>query len=277
MGDISFDHQPFGAIGVVNGSRGCPFRCIFCPKCMVPSQARFHSPETVIRYAERLVHREGCGALFFADLTFTLKPSWVLEVTKGLERLGAPYVAQTRTDCVTPEIAAALAASGCYRLDLGIESGDDGILRALQKDTNWEQAASAVRLCREAGIHVVGAFHAYFAPGETGDSIRRTRDRLRKLGANWSPSIWTPFPGSPLWDQGVQEGRIGAGGIDWSEIVTTAGTIGTGFTREEVHEICLSMERKYRRRDVTDLVAYWQQHGLANTVRRAVQHLGRVA
>jgi len=48
-----------------------------------------------------------------------------------------------------------LADSGCYRIQLGIESGNNNVLKAYGKNTTTEEILKVVRLCCEAGIQQI--------------------------------------------------------------------------------------------------------------------------
>jgi len=243
-----FESKVTDELGVLAGSRGCPYRCVFCFKVMVPERMRFHSPQRAVKMAETLVNEFGCKALIWGDLTFTLSKKWTLEVCEGLKELKVPYSASTRSDCLDEEVVEALASSGCYAIDVGVESGSNQVLQLLNKGFTWEESAKAINLCRQAGIPLVRVFLLLFAPGETRETIKETLGKISSLGMDISFSICTPYPGTDLWEMGVREGKIPRDLEGWSKkaevAARLAGTIGTDFTREEVIQINKRLSRQ---------------------------------
>jgi radical SAM superfamily enzyme YgiQ (UPF0313 family) len=75
-----------------------------------------------------------------------------------------------RLDSVDADLARLMKASGCFQVNVGIESGSPRILRQIQKHLSLDLAARSVRTLRDAGLEVVGFFMLGF-PGETRDDI----------------------------------------------------------------------------------------------------------
>ncbi len=81
---------------------------------------------------------------------------------------------------VTPELqdegfCRQLRESGCVMLQLGLESGDDGVLAELGKGITAAQSAGALAALHRAGIGAY-VYLLFGTPAETGDSARRTLD-----------------------------------------------------------------------------------------------------
>ena len=101
--------------------------------------------------------------------------------------------------------------TGCEAIKWGVETGDPDILRRLRKGTTLEQVRHILRVCRELGIRS----HATFTiglPGETPDTIRRTRDLMLELAPDSAQiSLTTPFPGTDMYDAS----STGRADTDW--------------------------------------------------------------
>lgn len=236
-----FEGRVNGRLGNLAGSRGCPFPCSFCFKVMIPDKLRFHSPQKVAEMAEELVNKYGCKALNFNDLTFTLNKKWVLDVCERLKKLKTPYSCATRCDRIDPEIALALAESGCYKLDLGVESASDKVLREIKKGHSWEESLKSIEECRKAGIPLVKVFQIFFTPGETSESVHETFRKMEGAGIEITPAICTPYPSTGLWEKGVEEGKLPRTVGSWEEAVDAmsknAGTVGNSFDRGELEKL----------------------------------------
>lgn len=236
-----FEGKVTGRLGNLSGSRGCPYPCSFCFKVMIPEKMRYHSPAKTVEMARELVNTYGCKALNFNDLTFTLNKSWVLDVCKGLGAVGVPYSCATRCDRVDEDIAMALAGSGCFKIDLGVESASDNVLKVVKKGYLWSDSLKSIELCKKAGIPMVKAFQIFFTPTETPASVNETFRKMREAGMEVTPAISTPYPSTGLWEEGVKEGKLPETVNTWDEaveaIAKNAGTIGNAFNRDELEPI----------------------------------------
>lgn len=80
-------------------SRGCPFQCVFCSKCVYGSQVRYKSPETVMMEL-RQFRRMGMKEIFFQDDTLNLNHSWFNEILDRIlfEKLDLAFKASFRAN-----------------------------------------------------------------------------------------------------------------------------------------------------------------------------------
>ncbi len=232
-----FDCAPFGKVGTLTSSRGCPYNCAFCFRGLATRNTRFHSLERTLDAVDRLVNHYQCKALFWEDLVFNLDKKRLLELCKGLERFKVPYAIQARIDLVDEEVARALADSGCYKIMFGVEAGDDSVLEELDKGFEWKQVKNAITICKKAGIPKVVGFAGLFAPGETMDSLKRTVRNFESLGLPLFFNIWFPFPLTTIYKKGVQEGLLSEERVEWDKLLMIAGTIGNDFSRRKVNSV----------------------------------------
>jgi len=104
-----------------------------------------------------------------------------------------------------------LRDSGCAALHLGVESGDDGMLRAMSKTGQVAHYGRAIELCREQGILTHAALVIGF-PGETAASLERTIDFVNR----YQPTTFKPQPffyhhHAPVHGRAAQLGLAGRG------------------------------------------------------------------
>lgn len=86
--------------------------------------------------------------------------------------------------------------AGCIQINFGIETGDENILKGIQKGTTLDQGRRALRLWREVGIKTPQGFIFGF-PGET----KKIIDRSIKFAVELNPyvalfNVLVPFPGT---------------------------------------------------------------------------------
>jgi anaerobic magnesium-protoporphyrin IX monomethyl ester cyclase len=138
--------------------------------------------------------------IWFADDIFGLRPDWVTEFAALAAERDAclPFTMQSRADLMTESAIAALASAGCHEVWLGVESGSQRILDAMQKGLRVEDVARAVRRLKGAGIRV-GFFLQFGYPGEALDDVMQTVALVRDLAPDdLGVSVSYPLPGTPF-------------------------------------------------------------------------------
>ncbi|MEM4270775.1 MAG: radical SAM protein, partial [Candidatus Pacearchaeota archaeon] len=115
-------------------TRGCPQECIFCAsKVTWERKLRFRSIDNVINELIQLTDKFKVHNLYFYDDHFAAKPSRAVELCNRMisEGLNMRYIVQLRADSVNTELADALKKSGCLSAALGIESGNEAMLKLI--------------------------------------------------------------------------------------------------------------------------------------------------
>ena len=116
-------------------SRGCPYRCNWCAKPIYGNSFHGRSAESVALEMRELRDRFGVDHLWFADDLFGINSRWVEDFAAQVERHGAvvPFKMQSRADLMQGQTASALARAGCVEVWMGVESGAQKILDAMEK------------------------------------------------------------------------------------------------------------------------------------------------
>ncbi|MBR1587150.1 MAG: radical SAM protein, partial [Kiritimatiellae bacterium] len=109
---------------------------------------------------------------------------------------------------VAPDLLAGLRAGGVNRISMGVQSLDDGVLRAMGRPHTAAEAEAAFRAIREAGFANAGLDLIAGWPGTTADSWGQTLGRACALRPD-HVSVYTLIrePGTSL-DRAVMEGRV---------------------------------------------------------------------
>jgi anaerobic magnesium-protoporphyrin IX monomethyl ester cyclase len=200
---IEFGRQSYGhSITTVMSTRGCPFHCEFCSNVVFGASYRERSPQNVVDEIEEVLAL-GYERISFADDVFTLNRRRVLEICAeiGRRELRFSWECLGRVDAFDRETAQAMKAAGCFRVFFGIESGNDDILRLMDKRITTAQAAGAVRVAHEAGLEV-GAFFIVCYPGETDDTVLDTLRFATSLPLDYlGLTMPYPLPGTALFDR----------------------------------------------------------------------------
>ncbi|MGB5217626.1 MAG: radical SAM protein [Smithella sp.] len=103
------------------------------------------------------------------------------------------------------ELLALMKKAGCHQITYGIETGTQKGLQLINKKTTLEQAETAVRNTKDAGLESGGSF-LLGIPGETTEDIRNTISFAWKL----SPDIATfdivkAYPGTALFERAIEK------------------------------------------------------------------------
>jgi len=184
-------------------SRGCPYRCNWCARPIYGDSFHVRSAESVADEMKELSQSIGAEHFWFADDVFGLKHRWVLELADAVERrqLAIPFKVQSRVNLITPETASALRRAGCAEVWMGVESGSQKILDAMEKGTRVDQIFSARDHLRREGIRAC-FFLQFGYPGETWEDIMETMMLVRRTRPDdIGVSVSYPLPGTKFYQQ----------------------------------------------------------------------------
>ncbi len=191
-------------------SRGCPYHCNWCAKPVFGTRYTQRGPADVAEELLRLRDEVSPDRIWVADDIFGLTARWIEEFSKGVVARDAmtPFVMQSRVNLMTPRVCAALAAAGAAEVWLGVESGSQRILDAMDKGTKIEQVRTATRNLRAHGIRSCWFIQLGYR-GEGWDDILSTRDLIRRERPDdIGVSVSYPLPGTKFYDT-VKEGLGG--------------------------------------------------------------------
>ena len=193
-----FFRTPTVAIGT---SRGCPFQCNYCAdRVLWQSRCRMHSAEYVIEEMELLVKKFGIREIRFLDDTFTLSRQRVVKICEELlkRNLDVLWRCASRADKVDLELLKFMKKSGCCSISFGVESGDEEILKKMNRTITIEQIKKAVKWSKEAGIETKGFFLLNY-PGDTIETTEKTIALSRELDLDFAGfNLIVPFKGTQV-------------------------------------------------------------------------------
>jgi radical SAM superfamily enzyme YgiQ (UPF0313 family) len=199
---INYDFYRFPST-YIQQSRGCTFKCNYCPYIMIESKTRFRSPEAVVDEIRFGMKRYGFESFKFRDPLFGLNRKKALEVAEGIRRLGrsVQFSVETRVDLMKEETLRELKAAGLTSITIGIETPDEATLKKYSRVAiNDDRQRDFVALCRSMGIRTVAGFMVGF-PDDTADSIRHVLNYARAVNPTYANfNIVTPYPGTAFYE-----------------------------------------------------------------------------
>ncbi len=206
----------------IETSRGCPYACDFCS--VTPTWGnrwRNKSNERIL--AEMgLAKKFGYDWIFFTDDIFVVYPN-----VKHREQLfnqiisrelNMKWIVQMRADVTSRnhDLIKLAAKAGMQVAFLGVESGSEEVLKKMHKGEFTSQSVDAVRTLTENGVIVIVGMMIgapYERLSDLISSIRFSR-ALSRAGADAIQfSLYTPLPGTRVFDDAVRENKLFT--LDW--------------------------------------------------------------
>ena len=189
-------------------TRGCIGQCTFCNSARTTLRTR--SPASVVEQIKLLRYRYGIRQIQFYDDTFTVMRKNVLEVCRLLaeEKIDVTWVAYIRGDCFSEEVAAAMKKAGCHQVLMGVETGDEQIMKNIRKPINKEKYRQAVALAHKHGMEVRASF-ILGLPGETRQSMQASLDLAKSMDVDlFQVNLLTPYPGTEVFKYAVENNLL---------------------------------------------------------------------
>ncbi len=184
-------------------SRGCPYHCNWCAKPISGNKFHLRPAASVAEELRLLKTESGAQHIWFGDDIFALNQDWVgqfaAEVTK--RDAAIPFKIQSRANLMTELTVQHLKTAGCHEVWMGVESGSQTVLDAMDKGLT----ISSVRIARER-LKAAGIRACYFLqlgyPGETWIELQETIAFVREtrpddIGVSFS----YPLPGTAFYER----------------------------------------------------------------------------
>ncbi|MGE5342401.1 MAG: B12-binding domain-containing radical SAM protein [Candidatus Omnitrophota bacterium] len=190
-------------------SRGCPFRCSFCNRPHLGKTFRALRPERVVAEMKACLEL-GIHEFLIYDDTFTVRKDRVMEICRLIirEKLDIGFDIRARVDTLDDDMLDMLKKAGCRGIHYGIEAGTPKILKVLNKGIDLNQAKRIMDATKKRKMQTL-AYFMIGAPTETRADIETTFDTAKWLNPDFVHlTILTPFPGTPLYLDGLSTGMI---------------------------------------------------------------------
>lgn len=210
------DPRRYWSPNSVQTARGCPHNCNFCSVTAFNGRRlRMREIDNVLEEVEALPrsNRIRRKVVPFIDDNIAANPRRAKELFRSLIPMKILWGSQASITFADDEELVSLAAeSGCGFLFIGLETLSEKSLREMGKNQNRiERYASALRLLRKYRINVMGAFVFGFDSDDESvfsDTVRFAIDNRLQVAqfANL-----TPYPGTRLYGQLLEEKRVEEG------------------------------------------------------------------
>lgn len=209
--------EPYPFIDVQSG-RGCAWgRCDFClwtHTFITGSAYNMRSIEHFMQEFDYISsHMPSIKGVMIQDDMLTNRRA--LEISEALiarkNKLRWSCYAKPNSK-LTPETLALMKQAGCLNLHVGFESGNNAILKGIDKGTTVEQALAFGAMVRESGLRLCGEF-TFGHVGETEETMADTLRLAKAIDPHTAHFlVMIPLQGTPFWDKLVQAGTLNAHG-----------------------------------------------------------------
>lgn len=194
--------------GCLVTARGCPFNCSFC--CLdVLSQrrVRMRSVKNIIEEVELMINKfPRMKGIWIHDDTFFIDNRRVIEFCDEIikRKIKISFTCSGRMKPLSQEMVYKLEQANFKKVLLGLESGDESILKKCHKMITQVDAINAFKMFAKSKISLT-AFLIVGLPGETFETIKETAKFVQKLQKikyiyYEDCAILTIYPGTEICD-----------------------------------------------------------------------------
>ena len=181
-------------------SFGCPFHCKFC----VASALNYYSRHIEdIKKEFDTAKKFGIKEIFFEDSTFNANISYTKKILELMIKNDYKFSwsANVHSFNLNDELLILMKRAGCHTLQIGVESGDEEILKEYAPSKRKDQLKKVFYLCKKHKIQTLGYFIIGF-PKETKEKAKKTISFAKELDPDFASfSVLTPDYGTKLYEE----------------------------------------------------------------------------
>jgi anaerobic magnesium-protoporphyrin IX monomethyl ester cyclase len=191
-------------------TRGCPYSCF--KYCVYPlQQGRKPRTRDVVKIVDELEYfykKLNVKMFVFRDPVFSINKKHTIEFCEELikRNLKIRYIIETHLRILDSELIKILKQSGLKAVKVGVESGDEEVLKNANRFTiKKDDQLIKIRELEKNNILISAMFIIGF-PTDNENSIMKTINYAKKLNTTFSQfSVWTPYPGTPVYKEHENE------------------------------------------------------------------------
>lgn len=187
-------------------SRGCPYNCTFCSSPISwGKKTTFRSIDSIIEEIKYLKKTINVKEVFFVDDTFNLNHKWFYELCNRIIEEGlsqdifykAPF--RLNKNLLNLDILKLAKKANFWMIFYGVESGNEEMLRNMNKNLTIKEIKRGFKLTRKAGLASLASFMIGNI-GETENTVKDSIKLIKKIKPDYGGvGIAAPFPGTKLY------------------------------------------------------------------------------
>jgi len=205
------DPKDYLVFNPIQTTRGCPHGCTFCTTPSIFGRKfRQRSIDDIVNEMRLAKKQFNTRVFIFSDDNVAGNHKWSLDLFEEVRRLGVKWASQC--DILisgNDKLLKSMSESGCIGLILGLESPRSGTLEMAGKTyVDADEYIERIRKIQSFGISIWGSFIFGFDTDGWRDCMQAVRFAQKaKLCMSCYP-ILTPYPGTVVYEQYKQEGRL---------------------------------------------------------------------
>jgi radical SAM superfamily enzyme YgiQ (UPF0313 family) len=182
--------------------RGCAFFCAYCPYSKLEGKHyRLKSPQRIIAEARHILQTTSTGKVMFCDNNFNAPRQHAGAICKELIAQKAAFqwgTGDLRPVGITEDFCRMMEDSGCYYVNLAIESASKEMLKSMKRGYTVQQVRESLEALNQSKIPFTASL-MLGAPGENPDTIAETlsvMDEYQIPNGVWvtvGVYMWTDF------------------------------------------------------------------------------------
>ncbi|MFC2146394.1 PhpK family radical SAM P-methyltransferase [Acidobacteriota bacterium] len=194
-----------------------PFSCSFCGFPQHAGQYQTAGVEEIETELKTLNKIKQVKSVHFIDDTYNIPVQRFKDILRMMikNKFGFKWHSFFRCQFADKEMVELMKDSGCEGVYMGIESGNDQILKNMNKSADTQKYLRGIELLKEYGIATYGNFIIGF-PGETDETVQDTVNFIEKSGLDFfRTQLWYCDPITPIW-KARDDYNIKGGSFEWS-------------------------------------------------------------
>lgn len=198
-------------------SRGCPYDCYFCGNNYLwGGRVRYRSIANVINEIEYFKIKLDVSLFWLEDDLFGTEPRIKEFCHRLIElNLNIRWLCHMRCNGISDEALFIMKKAGCLEIQIGVESGNDAVLREANKHLTVAEIRAFFKKIHSIGINT----WATFIFGLYGENMKTINESI-KLAKEIDPTYATfihllPFPGTRIYKDYSERGYIRT--YNWSK------------------------------------------------------------
>ncbi|MBD5549104.1 MAG: B12-binding domain-containing radical SAM protein [Lachnospiraceae bacterium] len=208
------------------GSQGCVYNCAFCYESSYKRKYCSICEEQVKKDISYFFKIYNINGVKFSDADFFTNIERAKKIIKFLSLYNLKWAASAHPNDIKRDksILEYIASSGCTRILMGIESGNDNVLnKIVHKNVTVSEIWDIAKSIADYGI--LGSYT--FVVGFPGETFTQQLDTFRLIEKLWTLSprpetkvhLYLPYPGTPLYEDACNRGFCPPQKLEeWSDV-----------------------------------------------------------